>query len=309
MPHRQDRLIQWLLGSLELQTSLFHLGQYCGSWQASTTGLARAGFHVILNGDCWLHLPDTGQKHALKAGDAVFFLRDVRHLISPFSDLQDATKAPRVPMAALDLAAPRSTALACGFFDFRAPLNHLFLDSFPDYVIAAQERQKLSELRPLFDLLLKEAKQEGDVPSPLITRLVDLMFFYVIRHLCQCQEVSAGLWAVLSRPEFTVLFDAIVSAPARDWSVDDMAGLTHMSRTRFFKRFSEAAGISPAFFLAQVRMQLATQWIAEGMSLSRAAESVGYQSDAAFSRAFKKITGTLPGAYRRASLAQDRLAA
>lgn len=58
MPHRQDRLIQWLLGSLELQTSLFHLGQYCGSWQASTTGLARAGFHVILNGDCWLHLPD-----------------------------------------------------------------------------------------------------------------------------------------------------------------------------------------------------------------------------------------------------------
>jgi len=305
MPQRQDRLIQWLLGSLELQTSLFHLGQYCGSWQASTTGLARAGFHVILSGDCWLHLPDRGQKHALKAGDAVFFLRDARHLISPCADLKEASQAPRMPMEEIDLNVPCSTALACGFFDFRAPLNHLFLDSFPDYVIAAQERQELPEVRPLFELLRKEATVPGEVPSPLITRLVDLMFFYVIRYLCRRQEVSTGLWAVLSRPEFTVLFDAIVSAPARDWNVDDMAGLTCMSRTRFFKRFSEAAGTSPAFFVAQVRMQLATQWIADGMSLARAAELVGYQSDAAFSRAFKKITGTLPGAYRRA--AQERL--
>ena len=309
MPNRQDRLIQWLLGSVELQTSLFHLGQYCGSWQASTNGLSRASFHVILNGDCWLHLPDAGHRHALKAGDTVFFLRDVRHVISPHADLQDALHAPRVSMAALDLAMPCSTALACGFFDFRTPLNDLFLSSFPDYVLASKERQELQEVRALFDLLLKEATAQGGAPSPLITRLVDLMFFYVIRHLCQRQEVSADLWAVLARPEFSVLFDAIVSAPARDWSVDDMANLTHMSRTRFFKRFSEVVGTSPSHFLAQVRMKLATRWIADGMSLSRAAESVGYQSDAAFSRVFKKITGTLPGAYRRASHTRERLRA
>ena len=71
MSSRQDRLIHWLLGSIDLQTTLFHLGQYCGSWKASTTGLARAGFHVILNGDCWLHLPETGEQHALQAGDAL----------------------------------------------------------------------------------------------------------------------------------------------------------------------------------------------------------------------------------------------
>ena len=281
MPHRKDRLIQLLIGSLELQTTLFHIGQYCGSWKASTTGLARAGFHVVLNGECWLHLPDVKQRYALKAGDSIFFLRDVHHIISPHAELHEALHATRIPMSAVNLAIPCSTALACVFFEFRAPISHLFLDSFPDFVLASQDRAELPEIRPLFDLPLKEASKDAGMPSPLITRLVDLMFFYVIRHLCASKDVSAGIWAVLSRPEFAVLLDAIVSEPARDWSVEDMAGLTHMSRTRFFKHFSEAAGTSPSYFLAQVRMQLAMQWMADGMSLARAAESrtsnsVGY---------------------------------
>lgn len=301
MPHRQDRLIQWLLSSLELQTTLFHLGQYCGSWQASTTGLARAGFHVLLHGDCWLHLPHSGQSQALQVGDAVFFLRDVPHLLSPHADATLAAQAPKIPMAAFDATVPCSTALACGFFEFRAPLNSVFLSSFPDYVIVSGQSGTLQEIKPLFDLILAEAQHSPhpDAPSPLITRLVDLMFFYVIRHLCQRQEVSAGLWAVLARSEFALLLEAIVRQPEHDWTVEAMADVACMSRTRFFKRFSETVGTSPSHFLAQIRMRLATQWMEEGMPLSRAAQSVGYQSDAAFSRAFKKITGSLPGSLRR----------
>ena len=301
MPHRQDRLIQWLLSSLELQTTLFHMGQYCGSWQASTAGLARAGFHVLLQGNCWLHLPHSGTSHALQAGDAVFFLRDVPHLLSPHADATLATQAPKVPMATLDTGVPCSTALACGFFEFRAPLNQLFLSSFPDYVIVSHQTETLQEIKPLFDLMLAEAQRSPhpDAPSPLVTRLVDLMFFYVVRHLCRQQEISAGLWAVLARPEFAQLLEAIVRQPEHDWTVEAMADLTCMSRTRFFKRFSETVGTSPSHFLAQIRMKLATQRIAQGMPLSRAAQSVGYQSEAAFSRAFKKITGHLPGSLRR----------
>ena len=308
MPHRQDRLIQWLLSSLELQTTLFHMGQYCGSWQASTAGLARAGFHVLLQGNCWLHLPHSGTSHALQAGDAVFFLRDVPHLLSPHADALLAAQAPKVPMSAVDASAPCSTALACGFFEFRAPLNSVFLSPFPDHVIVSGQSGALQEIKPIFDLMLAEAQRcpDPDAPSPLIARLVDLMFFYVIRHLCQRQEVSAGLWAVLARPEFTLLLDAIVRQPEHDWTVEAMADVTCMSRTRFFKRFSETVGISPSHFLAQIRMKLATQWIEEGMSLSRAAQSVGYQSDAAFSRAFKKITGSLPSSLRRSIAATQK---
>jgi hypothetical protein len=62
-PGRADPL---LLASLDLQTTLFHLGQYCGSWKASTSGLARAGFHLVLDGECWLHLPQQDARQKLK---------------------------------------------------------------------------------------------------------------------------------------------------------------------------------------------------------------------------------------------------
>lgn len=299
MSNRQDRLIHWLLDSLELETSLFHLGQYCGSWKASTTGLVRSGFHVVLNGECWLHLPAESVRHKLQAGDAVFFLRDIVHFLSPLADVKLAASAPRTSMLELDLTVPDSVALACGFFNFRSNLNSVFLGSFPDYVVISQDSETLSEARPIFRLILAEAQAGGDAPSPLISRLVDLLFFYVIRHLCQRREVTAGLWAMLGRPEFAPLLEALVEEPGKDWTVDAMADLAHMSRAKFYKRFAQVCGTSPSHFLLQVRMKLATQMITDGMSLTRAAEKVGYHSDAAFSRAFKKATGQLPGAFRR----------
>ncbi|MCE1244848.1 AraC family transcriptional regulator [Oryzomicrobium sp.] len=299
MSSRQDRLIHWLLGSLDLDTTLFHLGQYCGTWKASITGLSRAGFHVVLNGRCWLHLPETGERRPLQAGDAVFFLRDVPHVLSPEADPARAADAPRAAMAPLDRSVPGSVALACGFFEFRTRLTDLLLGSFPDYVVIPDGDGELAEARPLFDLILAEAERAGDAPSPLVARLVELLFFYVVRHLCRRREVSAGLWALLAQPGFAPLLDALIAAPEREWTVEAMADLTHMSRATFFKRFQHVCGTSPSQFLLQLRMKVASQLIRQGTSLSRAAEQVGYQSDAAFSRAFKKATGVLPGAYRR----------
>ncbi len=186
----QDRLIHWLLGGLELETTLFHLGQYCGSWQASISGLARSGFHLVLGGQCWLHLPGGVAPRLLQTGDAVFFLRDTPHTLSPVTDPVVAAQAPRVAMQALDASVADGVALACGFFEFRSALNRVFLESFPDYVVIPAQGAELAELRPLFDLILIEAKTSGQEPSPLIERLVGLLFFYVIRHLCLRQEVS-----------------------------------------------------------------------------------------------------------------------
>lgn len=309
MSSNQDHLIHTLLGHLEIETTLFHLGQYCGSWKASTTGLARAGFHLVLNGDCWLHLPADAQHHRLQTGDAVFFLRDVAHFLSPHADITQAAAAPRCPMAALDFTAPESTALACGFFTFRAPMTQLFLGALPPYVVIERDAPQLAELTPLFKLILNEAQTAGKQASPLINRLVDVLFFYVLRHLVQRGEVPAGPWAVLAQPEFSPLIEAIIASPERPWTLEEMADLCHMSRATFCKRFSQTAGTSPANFVGQIRMKLATQMMRHGLSLSRIAERVGYQSDAAFSRAFKKLTGQLPGVLRRNALASQRLAA
>jgi len=102
-------------------------------------------------------------------------------------------------------------------------------------------------------------------------------------------------------PEFSKLLEAMIKEPQKSWPVETMADFSHMSLVTFFKRFSKIAGQSPNFFLVMVRMKLAAQLLRQGSSITQTAEKVGYQSESAFSRAFKKIVGQQPGAYQRTS--------
>jgi AraC family transcriptional activator of mtrCDE len=305
MRNDHDSLTDWLLKSLELETTLFHLGQYCGSWRASTAGLAKAGFHLVLRGACWLHLDEQGECLALHEGDAIFFLRDLPHTLAPTPELHDGLPpAGSVPMLPFDPSVPDAVALACGFFGFRAGIAESLMASFPSYVVIRARDSTLREIRPLFELVLSEENRGHATPSPLVARLVDLMFYYVIRDLAARSEVAAGVWAILAAPAFAPLLQALIDDPGHEWTVEAMAAISHMSRATFFKRFTQTAGVAPGQFLLLLLMNVAAQMLTEGVSIARAAQRVGYQSDAAFSRAFKKATGVLPGAYRRARTAR-----
>ncbi|MGJ0428350.1 cupin domain-containing protein [Methylobacter sp.] len=299
-----DHLVHWLLSSLELETTLFHAGQYCGTWRAAPSGFMRAGFHLVLKGNCWLHLPESRESIPLEQGDAVFFLRETLHYLNP-SESPDDPSLCRIregQMTPIDESIPDAVALVCGFFNFRSGLSEMLLSSFPDYLVIRSDNEELAGARAIFDLILVEAKSAGDAPSPLIVRLTDLLFFYAIRQLASTQKISAGLWAVVQSPEFARLLEAMIREPEKSWPVEAMADFSHMSRATFFKRFSRIAGQSPNLFLAMVRMKIAAQLLRQGRSITQTAEKVGYQSESAFSKAFKKIIGQQPGAYQRASL-------
>lgn len=309
MSHRQDRLIHQLLGSLDIDTTVFHLGQYCGAWKASTSGLARAGFHLVLHGECWLHLAGHEEPHRLRGGDGVFFLRDVEHFLSQERDVVRAGLSPRQAMQAVDFKVPDSTALACGFFDYRAPLTQLLLASLPPYVVLGAEDPELAEARGLFGLILREAEVAGEEASPLIARLVDVLFFYVLRHLVQRQEISPCFWAVLAQPEFAPLVAALVEAPGEEWGLERMAALCHMSRATFCKRFSLVAGTSPSLFLAQIRMKLAVQLIRKGALLVPHGGAGGLPVRCGFFPGFQKSDRHLAGGLAAGWGAAPRLAA
>ncbi|RRS00948.1 AraC family transcriptional regulator [Aquabacterium soli] len=296
-----DRLVHWLLGSLELDTTIFHVGQYCGRWRASTAGRSLASFHLVLHGECWLHLDEGTEPVRLGPRDGVFLLRDLPHFISPSPD-RGAVLTP-APMQPLSAGEPGTTGLACGFFEFHGALGGLLINSFPRHVVMRADDLSLQAAAPLFDLILAEAVHGAcpspDAPSPLIARLADVLFFYVIRHVARQDDVAAGLWAVARRTEFAPLLSQLLDEPGQDWSIERMAGLAHMSRASFCKHFLEASGQPPAQFLVLLRMRIAAQRLQAGDSIDRAAEHVGYRSYAAFSRAFKKVMGTQPGAWRR----------
>jgi AraC family transcriptional activator of mtrCDE len=308
MPPNAEKIADWLLAGLELKSTLFHVGQYCGTWQASTAGHQQASFHVVLHGECWLHVPARPGRSAssvhLTQGDAVFLLHDMPHCLSPLPVAPPAAReSERVgTMRALasDGNVPQhSLGLACGFFEFRSGLDDQLLGLIPDHIVARNDETTHDGPRAVFDLIRAEAHRHPDAPSPLIARLTELLFFYALRSVAARDDIAPGLWPLMRRAEFAPLITAIVDSPSRRWTTDSMADFVHMSRARFCKQFMQACGQPPAQFVTLVRMKMAAAMLRTGTTTPDAAEMVGYQSESAFAQAFKRVTGEQPGAYRR----------
>lgn len=292
-----DRLVQGLLAGLRFETTVFHVGQYCGRWRASTAGRALASYHLVLSGRCHAHIEGRPPLE-LSPGDGLFFLRDTPHFLSFAPDPQTLARAELTPMRPLSPAAPDGVGLACGFFHFRHGANDPALHGLPDHILIRAGTPGLAAANVIFDLILAESNHPPDRPSPLVARLVDLLFYYVLRHAVQVEPESTGLWALARHATFAGLVEAILSDPGKSWSVAEMARVVHMSRASFFKHFVEVGGSSPAELLSTLRMRVAARRIQDGDAIGLAAERVGYQSLGAFSRAFKRVMGVSPSAYR-----------
>lgn len=289
---------EWLLDSLELDTSLFHVGRYCGSWQASTHGLARASFHLLVQGECWLHLDDEPAPVALQAGDGLFLLRDLAYRLANSASPHEARCNPRIPMQALDSSARDGVSLVCGFFHFRPGLSSLILESLPPILVLRAGDPALGAARTLFELILVECARLEGPSDALLERLSHLLFLYVLRGQGQAQQLG-GLLGLARHPQFATLIEQLIAHPEHSWSMADMARYTGLSRSAFCKRFQELSGASPGQTLVSLRVRQASRLLKQGLAVADAAEAVGYQSVAAFTRAFSKITGILPGAFRR----------
>ncbi len=311
MPTTAEKAADWLLSGLELKSTLFHVGQYCGAFRASTAGHQRASFHLVLQGECWLHLQERSGRPAgssrLAEGDAVFLLHDMSHCLSPHEAAPHAqdfhtrigTMAPLGEPERADTARSGAVGLACGFFEFTSDLGEAIPGLLPDHIIARRDDPRLAGARVVFDLIRAEALRAQDGPSPLIERLTDVLFFYALRAVACADECASGLWSVMRRAEFAPLVNAIIEKPGDDWNTNSMAAFCHMSRARFCRHFADVCGQPPAQFLALMRMKVAAEMLRHGSTTSRAAEHVGYQSESAFAHAFKRITGMQPGACRR----------
>lgn len=290
---------QWLLENLELDASLFHVGRYCGAWQASTQGLARTSFHLLVQGECWLHLDEQPEAIALHRGDAVFLLRDLPYRLSSDPQAEQARCQPRGSMLPLTPQADDGVGLVCGFFHFRPGLSSLILESLPRYMVLRASDQGLQAARQLFELIMAECER-AEGPNPvMLERLSHLLFLYVLREHGEGGEDLGGLLTLARHVQFATLLEQLVAHPQNNWTMETMAGLTGLSRSAFCKRFQELAGVSPGQVLLSLRVRQASRLLREGLPVAEVAEAVGYQSVAAFTRIFQKVTGVLPGAYRR----------
>jgi len=294
-----SHLVDWLLEGLELDASLFHVGRYCGGWHASTQGMGRASFHLVVQGHCWLHVDGHAQPVRLESGDAVFLLRDLGYRLSGAGDAQHACAQPRRAMAPLELEADDGVGLVCGFFDFRSGLSSLIVEGLADWIVLRAEDPAGSAAQALFGLILEECRRLPEPSQTLLERLTHLLFLYVLRQQVHDGQSLGGLIALARQPAFAGLLEQLIEAPGQAWTLQSMAACTGLSRSAFFKRFSELAGESPGQVLLALRMRHGCQLLRAGSTVEQVAMQVGYQSVAAFTRAFAKAVGVQPGAYRK----------
>jgi AraC-like DNA-binding protein len=296
------RIFDTYLRGISFRSEVYYRGQVCEDWFLDTSGTGHINVHVVCHGDCWFRLPGLAEPLQLQAGDVVVLPHDASHqltssprLVAPYGKISMPHQTAHNP------AAP-GTALFCGYLIVdRSAYAHVFA-MLPDYVvIRSRENNGASSLRALIDLLFAETQSDHLGSPAILDRLADALMFYVIRHSLMQGARPVGLVVGLADKQIRPALVALCDEPAHAWTLDSLAERAFMSRSSFAERFNTLVGRTPMEFLAEWRMQLARNWLGQDrLSVAEVAARCGYQSEAAFSKAFKRVVGVGPGEFRRA---------
>ena len=269
-------------------------------------------YHVITEGACWAGLSGEAPQ-PMQAGDILLVPQgDPYFLAAPvdapqrYSD-DDAVDffrrmaAGELPTVINEGSSGEKTRFICGFLGCDARPFNPVLASLPRVIHQRRSAQRGERLAHLVDFALGELHEQRAGGRDVLLRLAELMFVEVLRsHLVGAGDESGGWLASLRDPLVARALAQLHHEPARAWTIDRLAAAAMTSRSTLADRFAQTVGQPPMQYLTAWRMQLATRLLADGNAKVRAvAEAVGYDSEAAFSRAFKKHTGIAPSAWRR----------
>ena len=271
-------------------------------------------YHIVVEGSGWAKAPGV-EPTRIEAGDVIVF---------PHGDPYVLESAPGTPpeldreqtlaffraMAAGELpfvvtegggVAPPARFI-CGFLGCRARPFNPILAGLPRMLRLRRPRAGQGDLLDrLIDLTLDEARQNRAGGDSVKLRLSELLFIELLRQYAASPDPKPPGWmAGLKDPAVARALEALHERPAERWTVASLARTVGVSRSRLAARFAEATGHSPMRYLALWRLQLAAGLLSDGAApVAAIAHEVGYGSEAAFSRSFKKLVGVSPEAWRR----------
>ncbi|HEY0291171.1 MAG TPA: AraC family transcriptional regulator [Hansschlegelia sp.] len=275
-------------------------------WAFSFPDEPGARFHFVADKGCWLQAPD-GAWAELTAGDAVLLPRGSAHALA--SD-PDAISRPfprwRCQPICDNIFDLQSSGEGegCVLFDgvmrFNLDSLHPLLRMMPDVMRTNELLRSEPTIPWLLDAMGREVAMDRVGANGIVTRLADVLAAQIIRSWVEhgCGDAT-GWIAAVRNPEIGRVLAAIHANPERDWQISDLARVMGASRSSFAGKFAEMVGETPARYVAQVRMHLARQWLLRDRArISEVAQRLGYDSEASFSRAFKRIIGAAPSRFR-----------
>ncbi|MDB5988920.1 MAG: bacterial regulatory helix-turn-helix s, AraC family protein [Herbaspirillum sp.] len=301
-----------ILSLYPLRTALDIRCHFGAPWVLDQAAVAPgiAPYHLIVGGAAWLDA--AGPKGAalqLQEGDIIVFPKgsahrlytDDAHRSSPLRDLPGDHP---VQLKGND-GKGVVTDILCGQFIFDRGASIALLAALPEFILVRTAgRPDFAGLNALLSMLRFETDGMRPGASAVVSQLSSALFALLIRAWFEQAASMPGIFALLAEPRLQPALQAILDAPEKHWTLSDMAATCHMSRATFARLFHKIAAATPARFLMQTRMAQAASWLLESSrAVAAIGEAVGYQSEAAFNRVFKRCFGVGPGQYRRTARA------
>lgn len=267
----------------------------------------KAQFHFVAERGCWLRTLDNAWVR-LEPGDAVLLPRGAEHALA---SSPDAFPAPvencqfePVCCGILDTCSGgnsngEETVLFGAGMTFNLDSQHPLLLMMPELMQMHELATDEPAIPHLLEAMTSELALDRVGAGGMLTRLADVVAAALIRNWVEKGCGSAGWVAAARDPGIGRVLAAIHRDPTKDWTVEALANVMHASRSAFALRFANVVGQTPARYVAQLRMQEAKQWLVrDRLKIAVVARRLGYESEAAFSRAFKRIIGAPPSHFR-----------
>ncbi|MBC8747041.1 MULTISPECIES: cupin domain-containing protein [Paraburkholderia] len=286
-----------------------------------------APFHLVLDGACVIETA-AGESLDMQAGDFMLFPRGAAHRV------RDVTRsAGGLPVTlghdgmlpvrrndgheTTDTSAPAPTGTAihdgvdllCGRFVYVPGSSALLLNALPDPLhVSLGDPQTLDALQTVIALMRGEAERRQPGALAIVTALSHALFAMALRVHGERNANNAGMLALLTDARLGASMQAMLDAPERAWTIAELGERAAMSRATYARHFNERAGVTVMDFLTQIRVAIASDLLLRTQrSAADIGEAVGYQSEAAFGKAFAQSVGVTPGRYRRRKQADDAL--
>jgi AraC-like DNA-binding protein len=297
-----------LLDMLKPRGRVYCCSEMSAPWAMSLPVDGYARFHVIERGGAWLKVDGSKQVTPLASGDLVIVPHGNGHVLA------DSPKTKPVPIHRLVKGKADSaillqhggggaqTLMICGSFRIVNGDYNPLLAVLPPLIHIPSGAEQLDEwLGPTMKMLAYEARHQRPGSETLVARLIDIILVQAVRVWVEEQPHDRGGWlGALRDPQIGAALGLIHREPERNWSVSALAREVAMSRSIFASKFTSLVGAPPLTYLTRWRLWRASRLLAEGnLSVGETALHVGYESEAAFSKAFKRHFGQSPLTYRR----------
>ena len=304
--HHAVDLLSEIVRSVRLEGSVFFRSHLSAPWGIDLPAAFEPRFHIVLEGQAWLHSANMPEPQLLEAGTAMLLRDGEAHWIADHPDSTKVSSA--VASEAYEGGQPlfqgsrTDCHMLCGRFNFDREIQHPLLETLPGLSVIKNQGHDagLEWLRRTGALMDTELLLQRPGSAVMMDRVCELFLIQILRHLLDTDAQAAGFIEALDDAAISRVLQRIHQQPAQSWSLDSLADIAGLSRSAFAGRFHQLVGIPPKACLTMWRMQKARALLRNPYKLlSQIAREVGYSSDVALIRAFQRHYGKSPNAMRR----------